>query len=72
MIRFVDFGHQLDPDGPRMFGFWHGVDDLPLHARVHRCELPRGLGLLGVVREGPCRGLREQHAHIGRRRWRKT
>jgi hypothetical protein len=22
MIRFVDFGFQLDPDGPRMFGFW--------------------------------------------------
>jgi hypothetical protein len=26
MTRSVDFGFQLDPDGPRMFGFWHRVD----------------------------------------------
>lgn len=40
-IRFVDFGAQLDPDGPRMFGFWHGVDDffhLPGFLCVHLRE----------------------------------
>lgn len=30
--RFVDFGRQLYPDGPRMFGFWTDGDDAFYHA----------------------------------------